>query len=253
MVIYWFSKLIVVAIMPLFEALRRFFSGRTGFLEAWEYFIYSVNKANTSTLFVTITALLITLLLVWLVYVIRRKKFFSFFYSRKIYVSTVVSAFLIAFGLNAIALLVVKMPFLQYFSDGHATLIRESVSGELWLVVLIAGIISPMFEELFFRGIVFGEFSSAGGFFFANFFQSLFFAIMHFNLMQGIYAFIIGFALGGVYRLSKTIYIPMAIHILFNLSNIFFGNYIMGFSFMSYFMVCGLISFVLGFLLLWKK
>ena len=49
------------------------------------------------------------------------------------------------------------------------------------------------------------------------------------------------------------LYIPMAIHILFNLSNIFFGNYIMGFSFMSYFMVCGLISFVLGFLLLWKK
>lgn len=253
MVIYWFSKILVVAVVPFIEAIKLLIEGRTGFVRVWERFVYIVNISDKSSLWVTIAALVLTLLLVWLIFAIRKKRFLGFFQTKRLYVSVIAAIFLIAFGLNAITLLVMKIPFPQYFYDSHATLINRSVSGSLWTVVLVVGILSPIFEELLFRGVVFSEFSSSGGFFFANFFQSLFFAVMHFNFLQGLYAFLIGFSLGAVYRRTKNLYIPIAIHILFNLSNIFFGDYIIGFSIMSYFMVCGLIAFVLGYLLLWKK
>ena len=78
------------------------------------------------------------------------------------------------------------------------------------------------------------------------------FGLMHFDIIQGTYAFCIGFALGAVAKIERSIYLSIIIHIIFNVSNLF-GKYIAAVSAMPYFWICGLVALILGFLLLIKK
>lgn len=92
-----------------------------------------------------------------------------------------------------------------------------------WLSMLTTVILAPLVEELICRGIIFriaGKVSP--GFWAANCIQALAFGIMHMNLVQGIYAFLLGLVLGYIYGKYRNIWICMLLHGVINLTS----NYI---------------------------
>jgi uncharacterized protein len=90
--------------------------------------------------------------------------------------------------------------------------------GNLVLFFLVGGIISPVTEELFFRGVVYG-FLRRWGAFPAVIFSSLTFALAHMNTTDIFFTQITGgvlFALA--YEVEKNLLVPITLHMLGNLA-----------------------------------
>lgn len=78
-------------------------------------------------------------------------------------------------------------------------------------------LLAPIGEELLCRGIIFRYAKKASSnFVVANSIQALTFGIMHGNLVQGIYAFALGYVLGMAYERFGTLYAPMLLHLVIN-------------------------------------
>ena len=76
---------------------------------------------------------------------------------------------------------------------------REIMSVNIYLSMLITVIIIPLVEEIIFRGYIYRGIYKISNFLIASIVSSLFFAVIHFNISQGIYAFLAGFVLSYIY------------------------------------------------------
>lgn len=86
-------------------------------------------------------------------------------------------------------------------------------------VLYIAGIslLIPIAEELIFRGIILGKFLESMRPGLAIVLTSLIFACMHLQPLQIMYAFVCGLILGYAYLYSNSIFVSIAIHVIFNI------------------------------------
>lgn len=130
----------------------------------------------------------------------------------------------------------------------YSELIETVGIGETtWFSFLATVILAPISEEILFRGLTLRFLKHAGvRFAIANVIQALFFGILHMNLVQGIYAFVIGLVLGYVAGKLRTIFLPVLLHLTFNLMGTLLGEIPLDY---SSWLVWGLLLIV-GFLLL---
>ncbi|QYY37360.1 CPBP family intramembrane glutamic endopeptidase [Ruficoccus sp. ZRK36] len=91
---------------------------------------------------------------------------------------------------------------------------------EWLLVVLMAGIIAPVVEELIFRGALYRFLKGRLHPLVALTLSSLVFALMHFNLLQFVPLFLLAMLLGRSYERSGSILVPIALHACFNLNTL---------------------------------
>jgi membrane protease YdiL (CAAX protease family) len=104
----------------------------------------------------------------------------------------------------------------QFKSYGET---MENILGSnLLLVLFYTIIIAPISEELIFRGVILHRTRKVLPFLGANLLQALFFGVYHRNLIQGIYATIMGFLLGLIYQKYNTIYSSILLHMIINAS-----------------------------------
>lgn len=80
-------------------------------------------------------------------------------------------------------------------------------------------LIGPASEELIFRGAMFDRFRLALPFWGANLLQAACFGIYHMNLIQGLYAFLLGILLGVVYQVTGSVLGSILAHVVFNLTS----------------------------------
>jgi hypothetical protein len=85
-----------------------------------------------------------------------------------------------------------------------------------WLILLTIGIVAPIAEELLFRGLVFHLFNRHMNVKVALIVQGLLFGAFHMNIVQGLYASVLGIVLGIAYLLTGSLWIPIIIHIVNN-------------------------------------
>ena len=88
-------------------------------------------------------------------------------------------------------------------------------SGYFWLILGVS-ILAPIGEELVFRGIVQGELRKALPEWAAIVIQAVVFALFHMQVIQITYVLLPGLLLGLAYAWSRSIWVPIAMHILFN-------------------------------------
>jgi membrane protease YdiL (CAAX protease family) len=82
------------------------------------------------------------------------------------------------------------------------------------LVLVVA---APVAEELCLRGITLARLLSWAPVWVAVAVQSAVFAILHMNLLQGLYSFVLGMALGFLYVRFRNIWLCILAHAAFNL------------------------------------
>lgn len=90
--------------------------------------------------------------------------------------------------------------------------------------LLAAGLVIPAVEELIFRGLMFAPLRERMSFWTAAVISSLLFGIYHGNVLQGIYAFILGFTMAWLYERVKTLAAPYLFHVLANVTSILVTN-----------------------------
>ena len=91
-------------------------------------------------------------------------------------------------------------------------------AGSVLLGLLCYGVISPIAEELLFRGIVYNYLKRFAAVKRAILFSALLFGLYHMNAVQAVYGFVIGCIMAYGYEYFGTFKIPVAIHIVANVT-----------------------------------
>jgi len=98
----------------------------------------------------------------------------------------------------------------------HAEIIGITLSGNIWMQIACVGLLAPIVEEIIFRGILLGRMSKKMKPILAICLQALIFSIIHMNLLQGMYAFVLGVVLGLVVVRVKSIWAVIVVHFAHN-------------------------------------
>lgn len=127
-----------------------------------------------------------------------------------IYVVTVVFVGLI------FNIIITKSGLISY-SDGFQRASSTLSDGNLIIRILCHAIAVPIIEELMMRGIVLGQLYLWYGSVVSVLLSSIFFGILHGNIVQFLYAVIVGIALGIMYVKTKRLSLCILAHGLLNL------------------------------------
>lgn len=84
------------------------------------------------------------------------------------------------------------------------------------------GFMIPVAEELIFRGLGYFRLRWKLSFWGAALISSLYFGWYHGNIVQGVYAFLLGLLLAGVYEAYHSLWAPVCLHVAANLSSLLF-------------------------------
>ena len=94
---------------------------------------------------------------------------------------------------------------------------RALTSGPFWMKILTSAVLTPILEEILYRGIIAGQMDRFWGRIPAVLISSLLFGAMHFNVVQFVYAALLGIGLALLYLLKGKIILPILAHGLTNL------------------------------------
>ena len=111
--------------------------------------------------------------------------------------------------------------------ESYMELMETAGITEFTLVTFIATVIlAPLGEEILCRGIIFRIAGKVSGrFWVANCIQAFAFGVIHGNLVQGSYAFLIGLVLGYIYGKYHNIWYCMLLHGVINFTSNFIDFY----------------------------
>lgn len=108
--------------------------------------------------------------------------------------------------------------YVQELIGNYEELMGLIVSDDVspWLIILSTVILVPICEELVYRGVVLGELRPLVGDDWAIFISSVVFGLVHANLVQSVYAFLLGWVIAVIYLKSGSMIMSIASHVLFN-------------------------------------
>lgn len=106
----------------------------------------------------------------------------------------------------------------QNLTDQYSELIEQLVGGNIWLSLFVTVLLAPLAEELLFRGVTLKKAQNIMSFFAANVLQAFLFGVYHMNLIQGVYAFVLGMVLGFTANYFHSIWASILLHACVNAS-----------------------------------
>ncbi len=133
-------------------------------------------------------------------------------------------------GLLAIPLVMsvglVATPFLEQFlgeippqRSVQAFVSNSDIIFRICMFIVVV-FVSPVFEEIFYRGYLYGVAKRYSDRFFATFFSSMVFMLAHPGVITVLPIFTLAIFLVLAYELSGCLWVPIVIHMLFNLANV---------------------------------
>jgi membrane protease YdiL (CAAX protease family) len=177
-----------------------------------------------------ILAAILTFGIAWLAHVIFKKPFIKRLSIKKASFAAVTVAFVIGCSLQMpivyIMDLIHRAGVAPELFDKYAEIMEPlTLNQNIVLQIIAIGIVGPLLEEVIFRGLIFHQLRKNVPLIYAIILQAALFAISHLNVIQGTYAFFIGILLALSFVWSRSLLLPIAIHIGMNLSGILLSEY----------------------------
>ncbi|MFP4661103.1 MAG: CPBP family intramembrane glutamic endopeptidase [Halanaerobiales bacterium] len=147
-------------------------------------------------------------------------------------------------------------------SDTYMELFQNFIDQNFLLVFFSLCIVAPIFEEIFFRGLLLRGFLKNLEHWTAIFFSAFLFAVIHMNIWQGIGAFFIGVVIGWTFYKTRSLAVVIFAHFVNNFLALMTAKYISipGFSAPSetgfqpiWFTLAGVVMLITGILLIEKR
>lgn len=114
----------------------------------------------------------------------------------------------------------ISMSGLIEVSEGYASTAETLYSTGFGVELIALGILAPLTEEMLFRGLVYRRFKETSPMIPAMIWASLVFALLHGNMVQGIYAFIMGIVFCYVYERYGSMKAPILMHMSANILSV---------------------------------
>jgi membrane protease YdiL (CAAX protease family) len=125
----------------------------------------------------------------------------------------------VAFPLSSVLSAVVVLFYThvpELFSE-YGERMESAMGGNLVLLILVTVLLVPVLEEVMFRGVIQKRLMGTSMKLpLVILIQALIFGLIHLNVIQMTYAFLVGVLFGLVYAWFRSIWIPIAMHIAFN-------------------------------------
>jgi hypothetical protein len=125
------------------------------------------------------------------------------------------ASFMLGFVLNA----------LPGAADSYQETIASLLENNLTMILLVV-LVAPIFEELIFRFVILSLGQRFMPFMAANVLQAAIFGIYHMNLIQGIYAFVLGFVIGLFRKYTGSVIPCICFHVVFNITGLLADDYL---------------------------
>ncbi|HEX9059828.1 MAG TPA: type II CAAX endopeptidase family protein [Clostridia bacterium] len=173
---------------------------------------------NPYILWIMFFAVIITLPVYILIFRSRKLNFLDFCRFKNIKIKGIGLLGLLGVSVSLMLCGVLNMlPIEKWFPDYNKVIDAAlNSSPNILVILLITGILIPIFEEILFRGIIYGELKSKIPVTAAIIIQAALFGIYHMNLLQGMYAFAFGIIFALVYEWFGTIWASVTVHIFIN-------------------------------------
>ena len=182
--------------------------------------VYGTNIGMVSSLLITEGALIVPTIIVLIVTHYKQhiaiNNMLNF---HKIKPSTVLLIILFCILLNPLISCINAITML--FTDNVVSDISPTiVSTSPIIVMLIIGILSPICEELTFRGVIFNAYKNDSNGILPVIMSALLFGLMHMNFNQTAYASVIGIFLALLVNATQSLWSSIVFHIIFNSSEV---------------------------------
>lgn len=112
------------------------------------------------------------------------------------------------------------MSFLKDVSTGYWSVVQVFYNHNLWLEILTLCVIAPFAEELVYRGLVYQRLRRQGSETKAAVLSALLFGVLHLNIVQCVYAFVLGILLAHIVNRTGSLYAAAAAHMAANLVSV---------------------------------
>nr|WP_308629135.1 type II CAAX endopeptidase family protein [uncultured Eisenbergiella sp.] len=126
----------------------------------------------------------------------------------KRFLAFILLAVSLSLGLN----IIIAYLDLARHSQTFQQVAQQQASLPLWLGICLFGAAAPLSEELVFRGIIYGKSKEVFGASVAMVFSGVVFGLYHGNLVQGIYASLLGIMLAWIKERYGTLLAPVIFH-----------------------------------------
>jgi len=170
----------------------------------------------------TLMSGLLTIFILWLVFLIRRKKIFQevglYKFNKRKVLPLILLGVATAFFVSCVLSL---LPLPESLMESYMESAQGLMSGSLPIMILSTVIVAPIVEEVVFRGLIFSRLKKSMNVWVAIVISSLFFALMHGQLLWMIYAFFLGVLLAIIAEHLNTIGASIILHMAFNLVGVF--------------------------------
>lgn len=174
---------------------------------------YLVKNTNLILMVTSIVAVLIYLGIIK----VRKKNLLNICLFSKFRIQFIFVILTCAIFLNIIAVIILNYSYNNEMLSKY-TLELDSIykSGSIAITILSTVVIVPIFEEILFRGLIFNELRDSINFQAAVIIQAVIFSLWHYTIIQSVFAFFFGLLLCLCYLHSRSIWVPISIHMLYN-------------------------------------
>jgi membrane protease YdiL (CAAX protease family) len=121
--------------------------------------------------------------------------------------------------------ILINITGLAELSSGFEAVNEAIYGSSLFIQILATVIMAPLCEEFLVRGLIYKRMTRWTKPVFAAIVSSALFGLIHMNLVQFVYAFIIGLLLALVYEKFQNIWAPILFHFAANFTSITISNY----------------------------
>lgn len=118
-------------------------------------------------------------------------------------------------------LVLVRPLFTSAFEEYDELVSNVSGINSSWVMLIAVFFLAPIGEELLFRGLIQQYLSRAMNIYIAILLQGLLFGLYHGNVIQGVYAFLLGAVLGLITNKTHSVLYGIILHMAINISLLF--------------------------------
>jgi membrane protease YdiL (CAAX protease family) len=132
-------------------------------------------------------------------------------------IPVIILAVILCVSLDVICASIIDLSNLIDLFPGYNEVAEYLFSGSIWVQFFLICIIAPLAEELLCRGIIMNRLCSWLPKWAAVLIPSVFFGMIHYNMIQGISAFFLGIVFSLLYLRYRSLWIPIICHMAINL------------------------------------
>lgn len=137
------------------------------------------------------------------------------------YAASLLMALALSIGLNN---LIIIGNFSSY-SETYQNTMETLYSAAFPVQIISLGILIPICEELVFRGLIYQRLKASGTVMSAMLYSAMVFGLMHGNMVQILYGFLLGLMLAWIYEKYGSVWAPITAHIIMNIFSVVATQY----------------------------